>query len=230
MTIVFTQNPLRNSISYNDNELLKLCKTSAECFSDLPSYHLGESKDIRRTKEPGILIQKFLPTLNSITEKRKGIVLKSDSLRLDISTVFWEALHTENIPTCYLARHEAYVLMTEENLPPVEVIVKACLIGTPAKLYDGLFHLTDRFGKKFIAGETHPPYVRFDYRNPLINAKGIYLRDECMPISFADRFINTQKADSNALTIFQIIQDRLNRINLQVLDCCLLCCFHFGGY
>ncbi len=218
---VFKNNPRRNQVSLSDKELENLCKESSERYAELPVYHVGESKEIRQTKVPGLLIQKLIPSLHSYTEKRKGMVEKTDILRLDISSVFMEILHKENIPTCYVARKDEFMIVSEEQIPPVEIIVKGAMIGTPSRIYHGLFSHKDRYGKAFIDNEIHSPYVRFDYRNPLQSENGELLKDECLPIALAQRFIDTKQAEGNALTIFEIIQKTLNKINLQVLDCCL---------
>lgn len=232
MTKIFSSNPKRKKITISDEKLKKICVESVEKFPGLPLYHRGESKEIRRTTEPGILIQKLIPSLNSITEKRKGMIADTEKLRESISSVFWEQLHKRDIPTCYLAQKGDFVLISEEKIPPIEIIVKAAMVGTPTKIYHGLFKHKDRFGKPLVENELHRPYIRFDYRNPLGNERGELLRDECMPLYLAHRFIDTQKAEANALNIFEVIQNTLNRIDLQVLDCCfffdetgsILCC------
>ncbi len=232
MTIIYNSNPKREKIELSDEKLIELCKESSANFPQLPLYHLGESKEIRRTSVKGLLIQKLIPSLNSITEKRKGIIENTEIIREEISSIFWEELHKNKIPTCYLAKKNEFVLMIEEKIPPIEIIVKAAIVGTPTKIYYGFFNHTDRFGKKIVNNELHKPYIRFDYRNPLQNEKGELLRDECMPLYLADRFIHTEVAEKNGLRIFDIVQNKLNKIGLQVLDCCyflddsgeVLCC------
>jgi phosphoribosylaminoimidazole-succinocarboxamide synthase len=162
----------------------------------------------------------MVPSLNSITFDRKGTVAGTDRLRLAISELFWTAVHREGIATCHLARDRELVLLSEERAVPVEVIVKAALVGTPARIYEGLAGRVDRFGRPF-AGR-HEPYVRFDYRNPLRGPKGEALRDECMPEALADRLIDTREATRNALRIFEIVGDLLARVGFEVWDACFL--------
>ena len=67
---------------------------------------------------------------------------------------------------------DEFALVTEERMPPVEVIVKAALVGTPAHIDHGFVGTMDRHGRPFEKGEPHDPYVRFDYRNPLPDEHG----------------------------------------------------------
>jgi phosphoribosylaminoimidazole-succinocarboxamide synthase len=219
---IFHDNPRRAGIDVDDHGLATICGRAAAQFATLPVVHRGESSETRRTTHPGLLVQRLLPSLNSMSRQRKGVVPGSERLRHDISSVFWAALHVHGIPTCHLARCGDVTLISEERIPPVEVVVKAALIGTPARIYDGLFERTDRLGRRFELNQVHEPYVRFDYRNPLRSAAGEALRDECLPVGLADRLIDTRQAAETALRVFTVIRDRLHRIDLDVLDACFL--------
>lgn len=222
MTRVFRANPRRRSLVFSDTDLATLCAESAKHFGALPPHHLGESVHIRRTTVPGLLIQRMVPSLNSITFERKGTVVGTDRLRLQISEIFWTALHREGLSTCHLARTGDHVLITEERAVPVEVIVKAALVGTPTRVYQGLVGRIDRFGQPFAEHGRHEPYVRFDYRNPLRCPNGRALRDECMPEALADRLIDTKEAARNALRTFEVVRTRLSQIGFEVWDVCFL--------
>nr|MBX2796859.1 hypothetical protein [Myxococcales bacterium] len=203
-------------------QLVQLCAREAQRFQQLEAFHLGQSAHLRHTSVPGLLVQRLVPSLNSISQGRKGTVDGTASLRLDISSHFWSRLHERGIATCHLARHGATVLVTQEQVPRVEVIVKAALVGTPTRIYDGLLQQRDRFGQPFLAGHPHAPYVRFDYRNPLQDASGEGLRDECLPLALADRLIDTGAARHNALATFALVRDTLAQADLHVLDACFL--------
>lgn len=222
MTWVFNANPRVRELVWKHDELMSLCASSADRFDGLPPYHLGESADIRRTPVPGLLVQRLIPSLNSITFERKGAIEGTGRLRLAISQLFWAALHREGIATCHLAYDREHVLLSEERTAPVEVIVKAALVGTPARVYRGLVGRTDRFGHRFVERDRHEPYVRFDYRNPLRGPTGELLRDECMPEALADRLIDTREAAKSALQIFDVVRGRLAQIGFEVLDACFL--------
>jgi phosphoribosylaminoimidazole-succinocarboxamide synthase len=219
---VFSQNPRRRDFDLTDRQLAALCAGSAARFSDLPIYHRGESTELRRTAREGLLLQRLTPTLNFISHGRKGSIAGTDRLRQDISRVFWAMLHGRQIATCHLACHDEYVLVSEERVPPIEVIVKAAMIGTPNRIYHGLLGRTDRFGRRFEAHQGHEPYVRFDYRNPLRSPSGEHLRDECMPPALADRLIDTRQARQSALAVFEVVRAACTRLELEVLDACFM--------
>jgi len=199
----------------------ELWRESVAGYADLPLFCVGHSKELRHTGVPGILIGRFLPTLYSYTSNRAGIVEGTDTLRMKISRIFWRHLHNISVNTCYLASGTDLVLVSEQVIPPIEVIVKRALVGTPAHIYDGLFKRHDRFSTPFIRGERHPSYVRFDYRNPLTSATGERLRDEMLPLPLADRLIDTKSAAELALKIVSTVDQTLNAVGLQVLDICL---------
>ncbi len=201
--------------------LQELWTESVAGYANLPLFCAGNSKELRRTAVPGILIGRFLPTLYSYTSNRAGIAPGTDALRMKISRIFWRHLHGIGINTCYLACSADLVLASEEVIPPVEVIVKRALVGTPAHIYHDLFKHCDRFDRPFVRGEQHPAYVRFDYRNPLTSETGERLRDEMLPGPLADRLIDTAVATDSALRITAAIDKLLNAAGLQVLDICL---------
>jgi phosphoribosylaminoimidazole-succinocarboxamide synthase len=190
-------------------------------YAELPLYCAGNSKELRSTAVPGILVGRFLPTLYSYTSNRAGIVPGTEKLRMNISRIARRHLHSIGVKTCYLACSEDFVLVSVEVVPPVEVIVKRALVGTPAHIYDGLFECSDRFDRPFVKGELHPAYVRFDYRNPLVTKNGDRLRDEMLPGPLADRLIDTKVASDLALRIAAAIEKLLGAAGLQLLDICL---------
>jgi len=202
--------------------LRELWTDSVANYENLPLFHRGNSKELRLTAVPGILIGRFLPTLYSYTSNRVGTVPGTDELRLKISRIFWRHLHNVGISTCYLACNTGLVLASEEIIPPVEVIVKRALVGTPAHIYHGLFERHDRFDRPFVRGEQHSAYVRFDYRNPLTSDTGERLRDETLPEFLADRLIDTKAASDLALRVTAAVDELLNTAGFQVIDICLL--------
>lgn len=218
---VFCRNPAFNRLGLDADAVRSLLLDSGERFLSLPLYHRGNSKEIRRTDVPGILVQRFLPTVYSYRINRAGEVAGTDGLRMRISCLFWDWLHREGIKTCVLAAGSDFALVTEERVPPVEVIVKAALVGTPAHIYDGIFEIMDRYGESFTKGEAHAPYVRFDYRNPLTNSNGDRLRDEQLPMYLAERLIDTTAAEHTALRVFSVVRSTCQRAGFDVLDFCL---------
>lgn len=230
MPSVFGSNPRRHEIALADRELAALCADAVARFDELPLAHRGHSAELRRTAVPGILIQRLIPSLNSISRRRRGSVEGTARLRQEISRVLLSRWHAAGLATCHLACDDGGddddggggMLIAEERIPPIEVIVKAALIGTPARIYHGLVERTDRFGHPFGKHAAHEPYVRFDYRNPLHDAAGEHLRDECMPTALADRLIDTRQATETALRGFAVIQQALRSVQLDVLDACFI--------
>lgn len=220
--VVFRQNPRCRPTGLDERQLLALHEHAAQRFAELPLVHRGESAELRRTAVPGILVQRLIPSLNSISQRRKGKIEGTAGARLATSRVLWQRLHRSGVATCHLTCDGETLLVTEERVPPVEVIVKAALIGTPLRRYHGLLEHTDRTGQPFVANAAHAPYVRFDYRNPLHDAAGRSLQDECLPLGLADRLIDTRAAEATALHIFALIDEALRAVQLTVLDACLL--------
>jgi phosphoribosylaminoimidazole-succinocarboxamide synthase len=218
---VFADNIAARGLPCSEAMLRWLWTESVARYAALPLHCAGHSKELRCTAAPGILIGRFLPTLYSYTSNRAGLVPGTDTLRLQISRVFWRHLHRIGTATCVLACGTDFFLVSEEAIPPVEVIVKRALVGTPAHIYQGLFEHCDRFGRPFVKGEPHAPYVRFDYRNPLTSTEGQRLRDETLPIALADRLIDTAAAGERALRVTAEVDKLLSAVGLQVFDICL---------
>jgi phosphoribosylaminoimidazole-succinocarboxamide synthase len=216
MEQIFADNPRFNDPAPD------LFRSARRQFSALPLYHLGRSKELRFTGQVGLLIQRFLPTLDSYTSNRAGSVPGTDRIRMAVSRIFWQRLHQAAIPTCVLQVEEEFALVTEERVPPVEVIVKAALVGTPAHIYHDLFARMDRFNMPFSKGERHQPYCRFDYRNPIMDDWGGRLRDEQLPLALADRFLDVAEAQITALRVFDLVQESCQKVGFRVLDLCLL--------
>jgi phosphoribosylaminoimidazole-succinocarboxamide synthase len=220
--VAYRDNPRTLATGLDERQLLALHDEAVRRFDELPLVHRGESSELRRAPVPGLLIQRMIPSLNSASQRRKGQLEGTVAARLATSSVLWRRLHRHGLATCHLTCDGAHLLVTEERVPPVEVIVKAALIGTPTRRYRGLFDHTDRHGQPFVQNAPHAPYVRFDYRNPAYDAAGEPIHDECLPIALADRFLDTAAAERTALQIFALIEQSLRAIQLTVLDACFV--------
>jgi phosphoribosylaminoimidazole-succinocarboxamide synthase len=219
---IFVDNLAARQPSLSAAMLQQLWADSVAGYADLPLFCAGNSQELRTTAARGILIGRLLPSLYSYTSNRIGEVPGTDVLRMKISQLFWRKLHRLGIPTCYLACSSDFMLALEEAVSPVEVIVKQALVGTPAHIYLGLFERRDRFARPFVKGERHPPYGRFDYRNPLVSARGERLRDEMLPSLLADRLIDTEAAAELALRVAMEVDKVLHAAGFQLLDICPL--------
>lgn len=182
-------------------------------FDDLPIVHAGESKVVRAIDEfTGIV--KLRPTLFSYTANRASEVEGTQNLRLIASKILWNVVADSGIKTAIRHVGEDYYVCDLVRSPPIEVIVKAAFVGTPKHIYNGMENHPTRHSTSFQAFKEHPPYVRFDWRNPLPG------KDECLPESLADYFIDTKKAKKTALNAFMALQKFLADREIQLLDIC----------
>ncbi len=220
-TIFFNSNPRLKTVTQDKGQLEHIFCRGKDRFDDLAIFHRGKSIEIRKTSTPGLLLERFSPTIYSYTANRVGVIDETNLIRMAVTRIFWSEINKKGISTCAIACEGDTALITEETIPPIEVVVKGALVGTPAHVYHGLFQHADKFGKLFVKGERHAPYVRFDYRNPLHDEAGNRLRDECLPLALAERFINTKVAEETVLQVFKVVAQTLQEVNMQVLDMCL---------
>jgi phosphoribosylaminoimidazole-succinocarboxamide synthase len=173
----------------------------------------GESKIIRRVDDETLAIR-LKPTVYSFTHQRYGEVPGTESLRLKASIILWQKLIDAGIAVPVVAASEACYLCKDVDAPPIEVIVKSFYVGTPKHLYRGLPATPTRHGRFIEVGSRHPPYVRFDWRNPLPD------KDECLPAWLADQFIDTSKAEPLALRAFDVLSRFLASRGIEIQDIC----------
>lgn len=182
-------------------------------FDTLPLVVEGQSKIIR-TIDSDTVIVRLKPTLFSHTANRAAIVDGTDSLRLRISQHLWSILARADVRTTILYVGSDYYVSRRVTPPPIEVIVKAALVGTPKHIYKNLSATNTRFSGRINPDHRHAPYVRFDWRNPLPH------RDECMPLWLADQFIDTAAAEATALKAFSTLVNFLSGCEIELLDIC----------
>ena len=180
---------------------------------ELDILHRGESKVVKQIDDSYCLVT-LLPTLYSHTANRTSEVLGTENLRLRASRVLWNVLEERDIPTSIVHVGRDYYVSEIVEAPPIEVIVKAALVGTPKHVCAGISNYPTRNGSVLNAFAKHEPYVRFDWRNPLPQ------RDECLPTSLADYFIDTTAAEAMALRAFRALTDYLEPLGLDLLDIC----------
>jgi phosphoribosylaminoimidazole-succinocarboxamide synthase len=184
-------------------------------FAELPLLVEGESK-VLRAAAPGLAVVRLKPTLFSFRAGRHGIVEGTDALRLRISERLWAVLEGSGIPTTIRSVGLHSYLTEFVDAPPIEVVVKACNVGTPKHIYSGMGTHRTRFGTTIEADVPHPPYVRFDWRNPLPD------RDECLPLWLADQFIDVNCAQKTALYAFDVLSSYFQARGLHLLDICFM--------
>lgn len=145
---------------------------SEEDFNKLTFVAKGNSKHVRAINEKYTLCE-FIPTVHSHKQQRADVILGTDKVRKDMTKNILLILDIECIPHAYIYVGEKYVLCErldpERDLPPVEVIVKRCCLGTDKYRYYEIDKKINRYGNSVISGEKreYPDLkVRFDYRNP----------------------------------------------------------------
>lgn len=174
----------------------------------------GESKVVYRTSN-GLYAVRLKPSLYSFTANRNDTVPGSEIIRLRISEVLWDVLRKAGISVAVVAVYADHYITEPVEVPNIEVIVKRALVGTPKHIYRGIGEVPTRLGEYLLPDKKHPPYVRFDWRNPLP------FRDECLPEALADLYIDTSRARNTALQTFSALESFLGNRGIDILDICL---------
>jgi phosphoribosylaminoimidazole-succinocarboxamide synthase len=185
---------------------------STKNFEQLPTYFEGNSRILKNSSNPDILICKLKPTVFSLQENGPVLIPGIDSIRTQLNAILCNVLHQHGIKTSTLATNGEFIFMQKLEVPPIEVVVKAAMIGSPKHIYKNINETVTRFHAK-LAGK-HSPYVRFDWRNPLPH------EDQCMPTGLADQFIDTKQASETALKAFEVLQNHFQKFDLELLDIC----------
>ncbi|ARV59584.1 hypothetical protein BZZ01_13935 [Nostocales cyanobacterium HT-58-2] len=182
-------------------------------FESFPLFCEGESKVVRELGNNLVLIR-MKPTLFSYKANRYAIVEGTEQYRLEISRILWQCLAKAGV-TVSIKGVGKHSYVSEKVTPvPVEVVVKACHVGTPKHIYKKMESYQTRFGQYICPGDTHEPYVRFDWRNPLPE------RDECLPIWIANQYIDIKVAEQTALKSFHVLRQFLSPRKIHLQDIC----------
>lgn len=148
-------------------------------YAALPLLTEGFSKQIRIWDDKFTLIE-YKATVYSHKQQREGWIKDTDKERMAMTSDILCILDMEGIPHAYIYIGERYVLCEklslETDIPPVEVIVKKCCLGTDKYRYHGIDALPSRFADPETGGlipvvstknrEYPDIIVRFDFRNP----------------------------------------------------------------
>lgn len=181
-------------------------------FEQLPLFFEGNSRILKESLDPEILICKLKPTVFSIKENGPVFVEGIDKPRTAINALLCELLHNNGIKTSTLRTVEDLIFTQKQTVPPIEVVVKGSLVGSPKHIYKGIGQIPTR--SNAYLSDLHAPYVRFDWRNPLP------FEDHCMPTALAHHFIDTEQASKTALTAYKVLQKFFQDHNLNLLDIC----------
>lgn len=181
-------------------------------FETLPLFFEGDSRILKLVPDSDQLICKLKPTIFSIEKNGPVTAPGIDLVRTELNALLCNVLHQHGVRTSTLATENGFIWMEKHSVPPIEVVVKGALVGSPKHIYRGIDKTPTRLGN-MLKGK-HTPYVRFDWRNPLP------LEDTCLPISLADYFIDTAQASATVLKAFEILGDFLQSRELELVDIC----------
>ncbi|MDR2540641.1 MAG: hypothetical protein LBD11_02400 [Candidatus Peribacteria bacterium] len=208
---------------------VSLQELTLEKFRTLPLFVEGESKEIRSlTEDLGIIY--FKPTIYSFTSNRTGIVPGSNIPRVHVSKVLCELLKANGIDHSYVDYADEFVLTRLiNNVPNIEVVVKANHTGTSKHRYYGMHGSRVRASHPYYKGmkiedmQPYPePIVRFDWRNPFKHpTTGAPLADEVLGDAQANLFIDVAEARKTAMRAFGILSDFLQEKDIIIYDLCL---------
>lgn len=183
-------------------------------YDKLPVFFEGNSRVLKQTSTPQHLISRLKPTVFSLEANGPVVVPGVDIPRANINALLCSWLHRNNIKTSTIHTQDGYILTHKEIVPPIEVVVKSALVGSPKHIYKKMNEVPTRFGSNLEHGQIHEPYVRFDWRNPLPH------QDMCLPEGLADHFIDVQQARHTALNAFKLLKTHLNKVDLDLIDIC----------
>ena len=143
-----------------------------EMFRKLPLVAEGYSKIVRAVSNSLTLIE-YKPTVYSHKQRREGVIPFTDQERMSMTRNILYIFDMEQIPHAYVYVGNKYVLCRRldprRDIPPVEVIVKKCCLGTDKHRYYWIDDELDRHGNPIVTNDNREYsdfVVRFDYRNP----------------------------------------------------------------
>lgn len=217
-TVFSTLKPFRREFEeVEEGDYSRILCEAVDGFNDLPLFHDGDSRQIRELPEyPSLLIQKLKPTAYSfVADGAVEVDAETAKLRVLIDAHILEVLEDAGIWMSNLAHQDDYILMRREPVATqIEVVVKGALVGSPKHLYKGIEGSVDRFGNTVKAGESHNPYVRFDWRIP---PPGDDI--EITP-GRAKSFIDTQVAEKTALEAYDVLKVHFACHDMDLKDGC----------
>ena len=200
-----------------------------EEFDKLPLLIQGESKIIR-VYNSKLNIIKYKPSVYSHKMQRGGDVKGTDYERITVTKNFLDIFSRHCIKHTYLSIGKEFILTESINIqtdiPPLEIIVKRCYVGSDKHRYYNMDKCKTRFGKDLVEKESkeYPEIlVRYDYRNPNFHPEtGVPIGDILICDDLADQFIDVQVSKKVAKHIFTVLMDHLARMNIYIQDICLM--------
>lgn len=219
---------------------------SENYISSLIVENEGESKKIYKINdEYNVAILK--PTIFSFKKQRGAEVEGSDLTRLSMTKNILLILEQYCINHSYIYVGKNRILtkyIKHSNIPPVEVIVKRCFVGTDKHRYHKLEEALVRKninlqfknnnendlvksndGIRVVNSNYFNQYpdifVRFDYRNPNM-VDGKPKGDECLYDDLADYLIDTKQARLLARYTFLVLNYHFTLMGIYFQDICFI--------
>lgn len=181
---------------------------------DLLATHFEGNSRILKRIDNTTLLCKLKPTIFSLQDKGVIELPGIELVRTKINAILSRYLHKHGIKTSTIATYPPFIVMKNEKVPPLEIVVKGAMVGSPKHIYHHITQTPTRNKKLIADGEMHEPYVRFDWRNPLPQ------EDMTIPLGLANYFIDTKKASQTALRAYKLLRNFFNCHSLELLDIC----------
>lgn len=194
----------------------RLLVDAVQRYESLPVFHSGDSREIRSIAErPDLLIAKLQPRIYSFEANGSIDAPGTESIRAKVNAHLCGVLHAAGLRTTTLATQDSFVLMSKENVASrIEAVFKTRFSGSPKHRYKDLPEVPTRTGDTIAVNEAHPPYIRFDWRNPPPD------EDQVLPDGLADRFVDVQSARQTVMAAYEALRQHLQPRDLELLDGC----------
>ena len=221
---------LNPSVYHADNIIPNPDNFSKEDYDKLELLIEGESKIIRILNSKYSLIS-YKPTVHSHKQQRAGIIEGTDKERKKMTKDILYLLDKDTIPHAYIYVGDNYTLCERldpfTDIPPIEVIVKRCCVGTDKFRYYGIDKKKTRFGGYVVTQDENREYpdifVRFDYRNPNYHPETKKpLGDEALYDDLADNFICVKESKTLARKTFLSLSRHFELMGIYFVDVCFM--------
>jgi phosphoribosylaminoimidazole-succinocarboxamide synthase len=231
LPIDIVENEIEDIISNNSKKHIVPCINSftEKEFQNLPFIIEGESKIVREFNHR-FHILRYKPTVYSHKMQRAGEVEGTDKERMTMTKNIIDIFSRHMIKHSYWFVGDTYILNekldNERDIPPLEVIVKRCFVGSDKYRYYKMDTFKNRFGQDLIKKERNEYQkllVRFDFRNPNFHPEtGVPIGDILVCDDLADEFINVEVAKPTAKKIFNCLDQHFSKMNVYFEDVCLM--------
>src|SRR5258708_37723462 len=96
-------------------------------FDQLPLFFEGNSRILRHSGHPNLLICKLKPTVFSLQENGPVNVPGIDIVRTKLNDLLCNVLHKHGIKTSTITTKEEFIFIEKHDVHPIEVVVTCAL-------------------------------------------------------------------------------------------------------